>query len=67
MEKLPPTSYIRMVDIWLIWGQLIPFIEVILLTMMEYFNAEEITNHHGFKRNVKKNDFLKVSFHRLIG
>ena len=29
MEKLPVTSYVRLVDIWLIFGQLIPFIEVI--------------------------------------
>lgn len=29
MEKLPVTSYVRLVDIWLIVGQLIPFIEVI--------------------------------------
>ena len=28
MEKLPVTSYVRLVDIWLIFGQLIPFIEV---------------------------------------
>ena len=28
MEKLPATSYVRMVDIWLIFGQLIPFIQV---------------------------------------
>ena len=28
MEKLPVTSYIRLVDIWLIFGQLIPFMEV---------------------------------------
>ena len=28
MEKLPVTSYIRLVDIWLIFGQLIPFVQV---------------------------------------
>ena len=28
MEKLPATSYVRLVDIWLIFGQLLPFIEV---------------------------------------
>ncbi len=28
MEKLPATSYVRLVDIWLIFGQLIPFVEV---------------------------------------
>ena len=30
MEKLPSTAYVKMVDIWLIFGQLIPFIEVCL-------------------------------------
>ena len=28
MEKLPATSYVRLVDIWLIFCQLMPFIEV---------------------------------------
>ena len=27
MEKLPATSYVRLVDVWLIFGQLLPFIE----------------------------------------
>ena len=37
MEKLPQTSYIRMVDIWLIFGQLIPFVEVVLVTYEEHY------------------------------
>ena len=53
MEKLPSTSYVRLVDIWLICGQLIPFIEVILLTLRELYNKEDDkTNHHGFVRRV---------------
>ena len=52
MEKLPSTSYVRMVDIWLIWCQLIPFIEVILLTVKELYNEENEVNHHGFARRV---------------
>ena len=32
MEKLPPTAYVKMIDIWLIGGQLIPFIEVVFCT-----------------------------------
>ena len=48
MEKLPPTSYIRMVDIWLIFGILIPFLEVTILTFKEYNNNDNSTfNHHG--------------------
>ena len=35
MEKLPQTSYIRLVDIWLILGQLFPFLQVIFATFLE--------------------------------
>ena len=45
MEKLPRTSYIRMVDIWLIYGQLFPFLEVVLVTFAEYFVVS--MNHGG--------------------
>ena len=41
MEKLPPTSYVKMVDIWLIFGQLVPFAEVVLLTVMESLRNDE--------------------------
>ena len=51
MEKLPPTSYVRLVDIWLINGQLVPFLEVILLTVLELKrDGTSAINHHGFKR-----------------
>ena len=36
MQNLPTTSYVKMIDFWLIYCQLIPFIEVILLTIMEW-------------------------------
>ena len=54
MEKLPPTSYVRLVDIWLINGQLVPFLEVILLTVLELKRDEpSAINHHGFKRSTR--------------
>ena len=40
MEGLPPTSDIKMIDIWLVLCQMVPFAEVILLTAMEY-NRED--------------------------
>ena len=52
MAKLPATSYVRMVDIWLIFTQLYPFLEVVLYTIIELYNEEEVTNHHGFKRDI---------------
>ena len=41
MEGLPPTSDIKMIDIWLIFCQIYPFVEVVLLTAMEYQRAEK--------------------------
>jgi hypothetical protein len=64
MEKLPSTSYVRLVDIWLICGQLIPFIEVILLTVRELYNEDYETNHHGFVRRV--GSISQVNFQFLV-
>ena len=36
MEGLPPTSETKMIDMWLILCQLVPFIEVILVTAIEF-------------------------------
>ena len=67
MEKLPATSYVRLVDIWLIFSQLYPFIQenfeelnnnlipglqVVLFTIIEMEIVEEYTNNHGFRRFV---------------
>ena len=41
MEGLPPTSETKMIDYWLILCQLVPFIEVVLLTAIESLREEE--------------------------
>ena len=41
MEGLPPTSDIKMIDIWLVFCQLVPFTQVVLLTAMEYLREEK--------------------------
>ena len=41
MEGLPPTSDVKMIDIWLVICQMVPFAEVVLLTAMEYNRTEE--------------------------
>ena len=41
MESLPPTSDTKMIDIWLIICQLVPFSEVVLLTAIEYLRADD--------------------------
>ena len=46
MEGLPPTSDIKMIDIWLVLCQMVPFAEVVLLTAMEY-NRDDNQREHG--------------------
>ena len=53
MEGLPPTSDIKMIDIWLILCQMVPFAEVILLTAMEY-------NREDKKKGKKKKSAKKT-------
>ena len=65
MEKLPPTSYVRMIDIWLIFGILVPFLEVCILTIKEYYNDDSKINHHGVARivgNFSRNDERMVKY-----
>ena len=50
MESLPPTSAIKMIDIWLIICQMVPFLEVVLLTAMEYNRKDK---KKGKKKKIK--------------
>merc|ERR1712203_584388 len=50
MESLPPTSDIKMIDIWLILCQIYPFVEVVLLTAMEYQREEKKEKRKKRKR-----------------
>merc|ERR1711963_519274 len=39
IEELPPTSDMKMIDIWLIFCLVVPFLEVILRTAIECVNC----------------------------
>ena len=58
MQTLPKTAYVKHIDIWLIFCQLIPFIEVLLITAAESLregdkNGEITYNHHGHTRVIQ--------------
>ena len=55
-SSLPKTSYIKMVDYWLLFTLMLPFVEVILHTYMESLNDDE-----DKKKDDKKNDTPKES------
>lgn len=39
-SKLPATSYIKFVDIWLLYGLLVPFFILLLLALIEHLPEE---------------------------
>ena len=41
LSELTETAYAKWIDVWLIFSQLVPFTEVILLTMKEAYRLEE--------------------------
>ena len=47
MEGLPPTSDIKMIDYWLILCQLVPFVQVVLLTAIEFLKEEDQEDDQG--------------------
>ena len=40
IEELPPTSDVKMIDLWLIFCLIVPFLEVILRTALECMNCK---------------------------
>ena len=49
--SLPKTAYIKLVDVWLIFSQLVPWVEVLLHTAIDMLREEDgegrEVNHHG--------------------
>ena len=55
-QNLPKTAYIKMIDFWLIFNLLKPFVDIIIQTYIESLrNAEEI-NHHGTAISVENRE-----------
>ena len=63
VDSLPPTADLRMIDAWLILCQLVPFIEVALLTGMEYFretDSNEAAQIEKQKKIAKNDNYIFV-------
>ena len=65
MGKLPATSYVRLVDIWLIFGQLVPFIEDTKL--WPWFWYVYVLFFHLLKLNFFIFEFLFASLKCILG
>ena len=63
-SKLPPTSYIKFIDIWLLYGLLIPFIILILLVLIEHLPSESSV---VFVRSGEKEKRMKTATYDWSG
>ena len=53
-KSLPPTAYVKMIDVWLIFSQLIPFAEVRIIwnqQTLTKINAGDATHIYGFLKS----------------
>ena len=64
---LPTTAYVKLVDVWLIFSQLVPFAEVLLHTWMDTnrVDADREINHHGTTLAVGNKDGSNASLDRV--
>lgn len=68
VDKMAPTSYIKWMEIWLIFAQLVPFTEVILLTIQErYRKDEEETGNQQERKEMKpEKNWTKIMVNHFV-
>ena len=76
-QSLPTTSYVKMVDIWMLFNLFLPFAQVLLHTYIDLLREgeeeEREINHHGKALKVggedaaKENKLSTVNVHSRYG
>ena len=67
-NNLPKTAYIKMIDVWLLFNLVKPFLDILLQTYIDYLREDgsrEI-NHHGKPRNVGEDENEAISSRKLV-
>ena len=67
-NSLPKTSYMKMIDVWLLFNLLYPFIVVLIHTYMDTLRNDEEReiNHHGKTIQVKDENEDKENTDSMI-
>ena len=55
VKKLAPTSYIKWIEAWLIFAQLIPFAQVILITLIQWLQEKRKTKGEEMGQTQRQN------------
>ena len=65
LSELTDTAYAKWIDVWLIFSQLVPFTEVILLTLKEAYREEEIVPVTKKRRRRRRRRTHRTTSHTL--
>ena len=63
--KLPPTSYIKFIDIWLLFGLIQPFFIIVMLVIIEHFPKEKV--EHFSTKDTKGGHRAIYNFLQVFG
>ena len=62
-NNLPKTSYVKMIDIWLIFNLLLPFIEVLVHTYMDSLRSDPFPRFLEKKSLSRNDDDREINHH----
>ena len=60
LTKLPPTPYIKWIEYWLIFAQMVPFIKAVLITSIQWLMENTEENLNEIKKEGKHEDLVLI-------
>ena len=60
LKKLPPTSYIKWIEYWLIFALMVPFSQAVLLTTVQWELERKQETRDGKQKTADKRCWLTV-------
>ena len=66
VKKLAQTSYVKWIEAWLIFAMLIPFIQVILITCIEWLREEKKQEDMKSQKEEKETRYVRSVANKLV-
>ena len=66
IKKLAQTSYVKWIEAWLIFAMLIPFIQVILITCIEWLREEKKQEDMKSQKEEKETRYVRSVANKLV-
>ena len=61
LKKLPPTPYVKWIEYWLIFAQMVPFIKAVLITSIQWLMENGNKNQTESRKESKEEDLVLIA------